>query len=188
MIQWLCPHCAQPLAASRDGTVIAVGCSDKLINLWSLKDQKLLGTYRSAKYPVQQIHFSADGSRMLTIGWVEASKSFSIDSAPLPRVHFEIFDTASLEKRYECDLGRHVRSVAVSSDWRRVLLGDNDAQIYLWDLAAGREIAKLVGHQAAVTAVGLSPDGRFALSGSVDAWVILWGLPSDEKPPLSAAR
>jgi WD40 repeat protein len=107
---------------------------------------------------------------------------------PLQSVHLEIFDTVSLEKRYEADLGRNVRSVAVSSDWRRVLLGDNDSQIYLWDLAQGREVAKFVGHQAAVTAVAFSPNGRFALSGSVDTWVILWGVPSDESSQLSLVR
>lgn len=176
------------LAASRDGTVVAASSVDKLINFWSLKDQRLLGTYRAAKYPVQQLHFNADGSRVLTVGWVETKKTLGIDSEPLPRVHLEILDTASLEKRYEADLGRNVRSIAVSSDWRRALLGDNDSQIYLWDLAGGREIVKLVGHQGAVTAVTFSPDARFALSGSVDTWVILWGLPSDDSSPLTDAR
>ncbi|MBX3450665.1 MAG: hypothetical protein KF777_13945 [Planctomycetaceae bacterium] len=172
------------MAASRDGMVVAASSGDKLINFWSLKDQSLLGTYRAAKYSVQQLHFNADGTRALTIGWLEAPQTFSVENAPLPRVHVEILDLTTMEKRYEADLGRNARSATVSSDWRYLLLGDNDSQIYLWNLAEGREIARLVGHQHPVTAVAFSPDGRFAMSGSVDTWAIFWGLPveADTQP------
>jgi hypothetical protein len=173
------------MAASRDGTVVAASSGDKLINFWNLKDQSLVGTYRAAKHPVQQIHFSADGTRVLTIGLWETHRYHNIEN--VLQVHIEILDIPSMEKRYEADLGRNVRSVTVSSDWRHVLVGDNDSQIYLWNLAEGREIARLVGHQHPVTAVAFSPDGRFAMSGSVDTWAIFWGLPVEADPQTAAS-
>lgn len=174
------------MAASRDGTVVAASSGDKLINFWSLKDQSLVGTYRAGKYDVQQIHFSADGTRALTIGWFEPPRPEVPDYSLRQHVHVEILDITTMEKRYEADLGRNVRSVTVSSDWRHVLLGDNDSQIYLWNLAEGREIARLVGHQHPVTAVAFSPDGRFAMSGSIDTWAIFWGLPVEADPRTAA--
>jgi hypothetical protein len=175
------------MAASRDGMVVAASSGDKLVNFWNLKDQSLVGTYRAGKYDVQQIHFSADGTRALTIGWFEPPRPEVPDYSLRQHVHIEIFDTTTMEKRYEADLGRNVRSVTVSSDWRHVLLGDNDSQIYLWNLAEGREIARLVGHQHPVTAVAFSPDGRFAMSGSIDTWAIFWGLPVEADPQTAAA-
>lgn len=69
---------------------------------------------------------------------------------------------------------------AISADWRRLVVGDADGPVRVWDLPSGRELPRLLGHQQigseSVTSVAVSPDGRFALSGGQDVWMILWGL------------
>ncbi len=68
---------------------------------------------------------------------------------------------------------------AVSPDWRFALTSKGvdrkDRVARLFDIAAGREIRRFVGHENTINAVAFSPDGRFALTGSGD-----W-LASDSK-------
>ena len=73
--------------------------------------------------------------------------------------------------------GGPVTSVAVSPDGRRALTGGFDYSLMLWDLAGQSVLARLHGHDAAVTAVAfLPPDGRRAVSASDDGTVGLWDL------------
>ena len=89
-----------------------------------------------------------------------------------------------------------VGAVAISPDGRRVLSGAgdvtleevpgnpaapirtarNDCTVRLWDVATGRELARLSGHQGMIKSVVFSPDGRKALSSSTDRTTRLWDL------------
>jgi dipeptidyl aminopeptidase/acylaminoacyl peptidase len=79
-----------------------------------------------------------------------------------------------------------VQSVAFSPDGKSAVSasgqpagvspGDADNTIRLWDVATGREVRCLEGHEGWVTGVAYSPDGRRCLSGSYDSSVRLWDL------------
>jgi WD40 repeat protein len=51
-----------------------------------------------------------------------------------------------------------------------------DAEIRLWDVAGGRELAPLIGHQAGVACLAFSPDGGTLASGSGDRTLRLWDV------------
>src|SRR5262249_13659745 len=46
----------------------------------------------------------------------------------------------------------------------------------LWDIATGKESAKLVGHQSDVGALAFSHDGKFLATGSGDKTIRLWDI------------
>jgi WD40 repeat protein len=69
-----------------------------------------------------------------------------------------------------------VACVAVSPDGTRAVSGGADRGLWVWDLAARRELRCLAGHRDRVCCVGFSPDGRRVLSSALDQTVRLWDL------------
>jgi WD40 repeat protein len=69
-----------------------------------------------------------------------------------------------------------VRSVAVTADGATAVVGGGDGMVHVWDLAAGRERAKLTGHQGRVLAVAVAGDGSTAVTGGGDGVVHVWDL------------
>jgi WD40 repeat protein len=66
-----------------------------------------------------------------------------------------------------------VNAVAFSPDGKRAASGDLRA-IRLWDLAAGKQLARTDEHDDRVMALAFSPDGKTLASGSEDRTVRLW--------------
>ena len=56
--------------------------------------------------------------------------------------------------------------MAFSPDGTRVLSGNDDKTLKLWDAASGALLRIFEGHADKVTAVAFSPDGTRVLSGS----------------------
>ncbi len=67
-------------------------------------------------------------------------------------------------------------AVAFSPDGRFTLLASADKSVRLWDVEAGRDLRRFIGHTASVWCVAFSPDGKRALSGGADASVRLWDV------------
>ena len=67
-------------------------------------------------------------------------------------------------------------AIAFSADGRYALFASSDRTVRLYDIDAGRDLRRFIGHTASVWAVAFSPDGKRALSGSADATVRLWDV------------
>jgi WD40 repeat protein len=71
----------------------------------------------------------------------------------------------------------HVYAATFSPDGRRILSGDANGQVRLWDTKTAQELHCYRGHTKPISRLAFSPDGRYALSSSDDDTVRLLGLP-----------
>jgi hypothetical protein len=77
--------------------------------------------------------------------------------------------------------------VAVSPDGRWVGVGHGDKEITIWELASGKRLLKLTGHDSWVRDVAFTRDGR-GIIGNADLAPILWTLEArDNSKPDDAA-
>ena len=72
--------------------------------------------------------------------------------------------------------GKGIYAYAFSPDVKRVLSGDRDNTVQLWNVETGRCLRVLEGHTAAVWSVAWRADQRRALSGADDNTVRLWDV------------
>lgn len=69
----------------------------------------------------------------------------------------------------------------VSPDGSLVLTAGLDGVAILWDVATGRELLRLVGHEGPVQALSFSPDGKQALTGGFDRSLRFWDVATGEE-------
>jgi WD40 repeat protein len=66
--------------------------------------------------------------------------------------------------------------IAVSPNAKTVATGQDNGHVVIWELASGRLLSTLIGHNDSVTAVVYSPDARMLFSGSFDKTVVAWDV------------
>jgi hypothetical protein len=73
-----------------------------------------------------------------------------------------------------------VNRVAFSPDGRWLGTGGSEGDVRLWEVATGREVLRLKGHQGWVVDLAFGPDGRTLLTSAEDGSAYLWSL----RPPV----
>ena len=82
----------------------------------------------------------------------------------------------ALEPRTFVGHKARVKCVAISTDGRFLLSGDETGAVLFWDVTRSQPLQRFEGHSDAVTSVALAPDLRHAVSGSKDKTVRIWNL------------
>lgn len=138
--------------------------------------------------PLQIDEVSLRGTlvQFLCIGWrgedreraypklLEACRPLVRQSTPetnAPREHFA-------EKAIQINSKEGIGAYAFSTDGKRVLSGDIEGTVRLWEVETGRCLRVFKGHTGWVSSVAWSADRRLAISGSHDHTVRLWGVES----------
>src|SRR5262249_10317947 len=69
-------------------------------------------------------------------------------------------------------------SIAYSPDSRLLATLGQANTVRVWEIATGKELGQLKGHQGWGAALAFSPDGRTLATGSLDTTILLWDLAS----------
>ncbi|WZF20352.1 NB-ARC domain-containing protein [Nostoc sp. UHCC 0302] len=73
-----------------------------------------------------------------------------------------------------------IDSVAFTPDGERLATGGVDGKIRLWQVADGKQLLTIQGHQSWILSVSFSPDGLILASGGEDFTICLWDVASGQ--------
>ncbi len=141
---------------------LGIGDERGQIKVWSLADRELQGTFASGLgTPVRHLTFS-DSGRWLVTPTTDRSLGVWYVSDPVIRHKLPDHGDGLWQVRF---LGND-----------RIITTGRGSAIRIWNLAAVREEASLLGHVGRITALAVSPDFRTLLSGSANGETKLWDL------------
>jgi WD40 repeat protein len=145
------------------------------ITLWdAATDWKPRTFSRSPETFGNAIALSPDGRRFAT-----GTSELEAKGSEPHRIRIWDAATGTLRQEGPRDHGARVTmgALAFSPDGKRLLWGDEDTTVNLWDLETG-EVWKFPGHKESCTGVAFDPRGRWIASASGDGTVKLWDLKS----------
>jgi WD40 repeat protein len=163
----------QSLAFSPGGHVLAMAGSGPNLRLWDVVagiEQKPL---KARTGSARSVAFAPDGTKLAVGNWMSEEHPAIVTLWEWPA------------RRRLAEVGPFpgtINALVFSPDGSRLVIADSSGQVLLWDVAAGREIARWQAHESGFLGMALSPDGRLlATARYVDGAVRLWDA-TDGRP------
>jgi RNA polymerase sigma factor (sigma-70 family) len=189
----------QDLVFSPDGRFLAGAGPRRQLCLWDVTTGSLLWMLPGeAGQAIERFAFSPNGNVLAAINadrtitlfeaWTGAERA-RLGEADLTnrRVHLVYMEgdrVTPVETRWPT-----TACLAFSPDGRHLAMSKDRPSIHLWDVFAGREVARLKGHEGGVVGLLFGVDGKHLFSGGADTTVLTWDLTGlDEPRPGRAPR
>jgi len=163
------------LAFSPDGKTLASGTGSwthdtsnaDSVRLWDVASGKELHAISpDGHQTIASLAFSPDG-KILACGGDDDITFWNADSGAMVRT------LSSPDRDFPTS------SVAFSPDGKMLASGGGDenfGRVQLWDVATGKQLRDLKGHERVVNDVAFSPDGKTLATGGLDELVKLWNV------------
>jgi RNA polymerase sigma factor (sigma-70 family) len=71
---------------------------------------------------------------------------------------------------------RQAGALAFTPDGKKLIAGDHHTNVFVWDVATGKQLHKFAGHRGRVFSVSASADSTMLATASEDSTVMLWRL------------
>jgi WD40 repeat protein len=168
-------------AFSPDSLRVVTASGDKTARLWEVATGRELAVLTGHQNSVYSAAFSPDGLRVVTASgdntarlWeVATGRELAVLTEHKPTVYWKQ-ELAMLTLTGPRRGPRLVNSAAFSPDGLRVVTTSFDKTAQLWEVATGRKLAVLTGHQDDVYSAAFSPDGQRVVTASKDDTARLW--------------
>jgi WD40 repeat protein len=140
--------------------LLATCGADPSVRVWDTEKGEQVADLRGHKYWLSCVAWSPDGKELATASW-DGIRILDLKKKALRRtlksVHAHAFG-----------------SCAYSPDGSKVVAGDKDGNIVVWDLCTGQEIGWLSPHESIVWQLAFSGDGEMLATVSDDHRLRVW--------------
>ena len=158
--------------------MLVTGSLDTTLRFWDLKTGKEKFSVPGHAGGVLSVAWSADGRYIASAGNDALVKLWNGSTGALLKT-FAGHIQGKGSDIHGAFTG--VYDVRFSPDGKTIASAGTDGATKLWDVASGKEIKSLRGHDGNVTSVAFSPDGRFLASGGRDGTIRLWDTKSGKE-------
>jgi WD40 repeat protein len=87
---------------------------------------------------------------------------------------WDLWDFQTKKMLTQVRLNGHVYTMAITSNCERVLTGNSDGTIWLWDVASAKSLTSFKAHNGAVYNVAMSQDNKSVMSQDFNGEICLW--------------
>jgi WD40 repeat protein len=141
-----------------DGKRAASGSDDRTVRIWNLETGESLKVLRGHQRVVAGLSFSPDGSKIVSGSHDKTAR---------------IWDVASGRELRKIDHFGEINTVTFTPDGGSVIVTAGITPV-VYEVATGRAVMPIRGHQGLVTSLVFSKDGKFIVTGSGDTTVRVW--------------
>ncbi|TNE88157.1 MAG: hypothetical protein EP330_15990 [Deltaproteobacteria bacterium] len=207
-MRWRVPaheSCASAVSWSPDARFVASGSEAGEVVLHATSGERL-GALAVGEGPVHALQFTEDAEQVLahtedrvvllatdgltpvaSIAERASSAALSPDGrlVAVGRVDgsVELLDAQGRLQRTMVGHTEPAGSARFSADGKLLATASRDRSVRLWEVATGREIARLLGHERGASSVSFREDDRVLASADSDGRVLLWDVDSARQPP-----
>jgi WD40 repeat protein len=153
------------LDVSRDGSLIAVGGTDRLVRLWDPAEQKAVAELNPAVAgeaisPILAMASSSDGK------WLAAGREDGV-------IALRNADNGILIRLIKAHRGP-VHALFFSANSKEIVSASDESVVCAWDSLTGERSRTFVGADGAIRSLGMSPDGSRMVAGAESGAVTVW--------------
>jgi WD40 repeat protein len=149
------------LALAPDGRSLATATGDQGLCLWELATGQERRRFSSFKRTVFTLAFAPDGQRLA----VGIGGGMAVQYHPRTGAEYRCPEQTS-----------DIMAVTYSPNSQWLALAGDEGVVVLAHAASGTEVARFVGHEAAIHGLAFLPDGQHLLSAALDGTVLLWDV------------
>jgi len=164
------PGLVHEVAFSPDSTLLASAGAEGIVILWSLESGKKVSSMQALSEDegtARAVAFSPDG-RLLATGASDGTiKIWNLKEQKARRqLSKETLPVTAVKFSPDCLL-----LATATGNWRRREL---PGALRLWEVATGKELAQLEGHECEIKRVDFDPNGKRLVSAGADRTILVW--------------